>query len=228
MRPPPFSSSPASRQHLAQRLCDALLAALAPSSPSVGARDEHEVVAVGELRRAAQKASLSRRFIRLRSTAPPTLRPTEIPSRGSSPESVARERVDDEVAAGVRAALAVDAVEVGAAGQPAPPPAAGRALRRGVHRYGVSRLRPLSPAALENRPAASRLHARTEPVCTGSLALLGLVGALHRLRAQGSASGLWTRCEQPFSAICEKGCRRRSSGVAGARVHSPFLRDPAP
>ena len=51
-----------------------------------------------------------------RSTAPPSLRPTETPRRGES-RVRARERVEHEMPAGVRAALAVDAVELAAARQ---------------------------------------------------------------------------------------------------------------
>ena len=41
-------------------------------------------------------------------------------------------------------------------------------------------LAPLGPAALEHDPTSMRVHAGAEPVGTGTLALLGLVGALHR------------------------------------------------
>jgi hypothetical protein len=62
----------------------------------------------------------------------------------------------------MRAALAVDAIELGAPGQalaPGTPPAA--ALAGPVHRYGVSRLRPLSRRRFSiERPARVRMRAR--------------------------------------------------------------------
>ena len=72
-----------------------------------------------------QKASRSARLTALRSTAPPTLRLTEIPSLvcalvgGVGRFGGTREGVEDEEAVGVRAAVAVDPVEVAAARQPA-------------------------------------------------------------------------------------------------------------
>ncbi len=64
-----------------------------------------------------QKASLSRRFMRLRSTAPPSLRPTETrQARVRVVVGRARERVDDEVTARMGASLAVHALELAAAG----------------------------------------------------------------------------------------------------------------
>ena len=95
----------------------------------------------------------------------------------------ARERVEHEVAARVRAALAVDALELGAAREPAPAPLAGAAAlgaRALAPCSGRQPLAALAAAALEDRSPAARAHARAEPVRAGPLALLGLVGALHR------------------------------------------------
>ena len=78
----------------------------------------------GSVSSSDQNASLSARFTAFLSTAPPTLRLTETPSRTSSSIVVglaAGERVEDQEAVGVGAALAVDAVEVAAARQAAAP-----------------------------------------------------------------------------------------------------------
>ena len=82
----------------------------------------------------------------------------------------------------MRAALAVDAVELAAARQPA-----ALAARRGraIGPTGVSRLRPLPRRRLRSRrPARVRMRARN-PWRAGALALLGLVGALHERSAAG-------------------------------------------
>ena len=89
-----------------------------------GPRHDDDVV-VGGQRAAASRAnaSRSRRLTRLRSTAPPTLRETDRPRRGPrrsrAAGRLARERVEHEVAVAVRPALAVDALELRAARQPA-------------------------------------------------------------------------------------------------------------
>ena len=56
---------------------------------NVGAGDEHEVVLGGELVVEAQNASRSARLTAFRSTAPPTLRLTEMPRRTSSASVIA-------------------------------------------------------------------------------------------------------------------------------------------
>jgi hypothetical protein len=75
---------------------------------------------------------------------------------------LAREGVHDEVAVRVRTAFPVDAIELGAAGQALAPGAAPAAACAGrVHRYGVSRLRPLSRRRFNiERPARVRMRAR--------------------------------------------------------------------
>src|SRR5690242_779003 len=73
-----------------------------------------------------------------------------------------RERVQHQVARGMRTPLAVDAIELRTPGKPLPPgaPAAAALPGRG-HRYGVSRLRPLSRRRLSKvRPARVRMRAR--------------------------------------------------------------------
>src|SRR5690242_18165817 len=54
------------------------------SSPASGRATKTKSCPPGSSSAEAQKASRSRRFTRLRSTAPPTLRPTDTPRRGSS------------------------------------------------------------------------------------------------------------------------------------------------
>ena len=85
------------------------------------------------------KASRSRRLTLLRSTAPPTLRDTDRPTPRSLRRRV-RERVEDELAVGRRAALAVHALELRAAREPA--------------------------AAASRRPHRVRLAGRTAPTCS--------------------------------------------------------------
>ena len=143
----------------------------------VRAGDEDEVVTGGQPRSSAQKASRRARLTALRSTAPPTLRLTEIPSR-SSPSAPSRS------ARGTRR------------GRGSGSRASGRRGRRGrSHRcatggrascarvigvaYGVRRLRPLRRRRrITSRPAA-RPHPGPEPVGACALALLRLPGALH-------------------------------------------------
>ena len=163
----------------------------------------------------AQKASRSSRLTRLRSTAPPSLRPTETPSRGVVVVVRARERVDDQVAAGVRAALAVDALELAAAGQPA----ALAARTVGHRRLGGEPLAALVPAALQQLAARARAHARTEPVGAGALALLRLIGALHREEPgyKIDAAG------QPVDFLVD-----RPAAAAAAGRFSRVLRERAP
>ena len=77
-----------SRKQFAQRTGDPVETLTLGESPSVGARDDHGVGS----RRAARplssaNASRSSRLTRLRSTAPPTLRDTDSPSRGGSTSS---------------------------------------------------------------------------------------------------------------------------------------------
>ena len=91
------------------------------------------------------------------------------------------------------AALAVDALELAAAGQPA-----ALSARAVGHRLGGEPLAALGAAALEKRTAGAGAHARAEPVGAGALALLWLVGALHgcaRARVQD-------RRRDAFPAFC--------------------------
>ena len=104
------------------------------------------------------------------------------PSRGSVSSSDARKRVDDQVAARVRAALAVDAVELAAARQPA-----ALAARAVGHAPRASAACGPCAAALQHVPAGARAHARAEAVGAGALALLGLIGALHEDRERRRA-----------------------------------------
>ena len=146
----------------------------------VGTRDEHEVVATREARRPATRRPLSApasRHFSLRRR-----RPCGSPRRRGEPRrdrrpAAARERVEDQEAVGVRAALPVDAVEVAAARQAtAPAPLARRPRSR------RQPLATLAAPALDDLAAAARAHAGAEPVGPGALALLGLVGPLHDRR----------------------------------------------
>ena len=128
-----------------------------------------------------QKASRSARLTALRSTAPPTLRLTEIPRRvadlvRAAPRR-AREGVEDEEAVGVRAAVAIDAVEVPAARQPT-------ALSTLAHRLrGRGRLRPLARRRrITSRPDRVRIRAR-KPWVRARLRFFGC-----QVRFIGSAS----------------------------------------
>ena len=163
------------------------------SSPAAGRATITKSSPSGSASARDQKASRSSRFTRLRSTAPPSLRPTETPSRGASRHP----------RAGTRR-----------------PPGGGwrasgpRGRRDRTHRcgtacgacdargpatgpYGVSRLRPLSRRRLSKRRARARAHAGAEAVAAGALALLRLVGALHRedaaVRACRPRAGQGTR-----------------------------------
>src|SRR3954452_7939438 len=84
---------------------------------------------------------------------------------------LARERVEDQVAPGMRSAFPVDAVEFRASGQ-APAPGSGHRLR------GQS-LALLVTAALQDEAPGLRLHPLAEAVGASPLALLRLVRALH-------------------------------------------------
>src|SRR5439155_12380553 len=108
---------------LAERGLDAWLATLAGERAGVGARDEDEVVCVGELRR-QRPEGLAQHPLH-----PVALdRPADLPpDRDAKPRIAAavrsREGVEHQVAGRVGAALAVDAIEVGAPRQPAAPAA---------------------------------------------------------------------------------------------------------
>ena len=76
----------------------------------------------------------------------------------------------------MRGAVAVDAVELAAAGE------ATSTLRRHL---GSEALPPFAPASLEDGAAATGAHPRSEPVRLRPLPLLGLVGPLHPGRSIG-------------------------------------------
>ena len=105
----------------------------------------------------------------------------------------ARERVDDQVAAGVRAPLAVDPVELAAAGQPA-----ALATRAVGHRaYGVSRLRPLPRRRMSTRRPARVLMRHGSRGCGRACASWAGRCASSRegaaVRAGGPRAGQGTR-----------------------------------
>ena len=160
----------------------------------------------------AANASRSRRLTRLRSTAPPTFRDTDRPSRAESAGSRASrgEHVQDEIPPAVRAALAVHALELGATRETPTLGATGRGelMRQLVHRglpQTVRRLRPLARRRFRDDASGLRLHPLAESVRASALALLGLVGALHGL-AQGSplggAQAIRAPVHAPFFAVC--------------------------
>ena len=110
-----------------------------PSSPrsrrqlaGVGARDEHEVVAAGQLvgRRPERLAQQPLHPVALDRAADLAADRHAEPRRRGRGASGARERVDDEVAGRARAPLAVDAVELRAAGEPAALAGGASAARR--------------------------------------------------------------------------------------------------
>ena len=121
----------------------------------------------------AQNASRSTRFTRVRSTAPPTRRDTESPRRGPSSGTrlLARERVEHEEPVGLRAALPVDALELGAARQPAPLGAATAA--RGAPPLDRQPLAALVAAALEHDAAGAGLMRARKPCVRARLRFLG-------------------------------------------------------
>ena len=83
--------------------------------------------------------------------------------------------------------------------------------------YGVSRLRPLSRRRLSSRAARARAHARAEAVGACALALLGLVGALHR----GSVA------PEPRQAVQDRPGRARSLPRRQASTVFPRFAAPA-
>ena len=78
-------------------------------------------------------------------------------------------------------------------------------------RLGGEPLAALVAAALEHVPAGARAHARTEPVGAGALALLGLVGALHR--------------EEPRVQVSRRGGLPISLSIGAGRAAGRFSRD---
>src|SRR5262249_58314655 len=108
----------------------------------------------------------------------------DLPSdRKAEPGAVARtvltagEGVEDEKAVAARVPLPVDAVEVAAPGEAAPT-RIGAAVRR--QRLRSEPLAALLPPAAQDRAARAGSAPRPESVGPGSLALLRLVGPLHR------------------------------------------------
>jgi hypothetical protein len=101
--------------------------------------------------------------------------------------------------------MAVHGVEVPGAGETVPP----------VHcALGREPLAAPSPAALEDRAAGTRRHARTESVLALSSAHVGLVGPLHGLRGEKK------RNERPFSGAPFEYRRARPAPVFH-RCHGP-------
>ena len=150
----------------------AVLTLTLDQSCKLGPCDHHIVVSGGSSGPAAQKASRRTRLTRLRWTAPPTLRPTETPSRGPSSPSLlgAREAVEDQVAVGARGALPVDTLKVAASREPAALAPTGVGPR---HVQGVRRLRPLRRRRRRTaRPPRVRIRAR-KPWVLARLRFLG-------------------------------------------------------
>ena len=163
-------------------------------------------------------ASRRSRLTRLRSTAPPTLRETVRPTRGSLAlgAGIARERVDDEVPRRRRAAAPVDGVEVGRAREA---PAARSGTR---HDLGREVLAPAQAAALEDGAARARTHALAEAVLLCALALVGLIGALHV-----SSSGSAGREKRQCSRRAGRRSRMRRAVDNRRAARAPPGRDPA-
>ena len=140
--------------------------------------------------RGARNASRSRRLTRLRSHRSAHLPRDRYSKSRSIGVAAARERVQDQMAVAVRAAAAVDPLELGAARQPARarPARPGTRGRLG-HRLDGEALAALGAAVLEHPPTCARAHARAEPVDAGALAFLGLIRALHGLTERSDGGG---------------------------------------
>src|SRR5688500_3045096 len=72
---------------------------------------------------------------------------------------------------------------------------------------------------LEDDPPRAGAHAGAEPVCTGALALLGLVGALHVRGLLRRGPGVWRArrsAEPPRCAAAYKDTRERSTPLRTA------------
>ena len=173
-------SSAESAEQLRQRGADAVLAlALEQSLRRPGGRRSRSRARAGAASASSQNASRTARFTLLRVTALPILRPTERPRRAPSLRLVLAtgEGVEDQEPVAARVALAVDAVEVAAPGEPAP--AGIRAALRGQRSRGEALAALLTPAPQDGATGAGAA-ARPETVRPGSLALLRLIGPLHQ------------------------------------------------
>ena len=94
-------------------------------------------------------------------------------SRSPEAQAVAREGVEDEMAGRVRASLAEDAIEVGAAREPSALTAPAGSTLAGSRHYGVRRARPLCRRRLSiARPARVRMRPR-KPWVRARLRFLG-------------------------------------------------------
>ena len=170
----------------------------------------------------SQNASLRARFTRLRSTRRRPCGSPRRPSRDLIPRSSSspRKGVEHEEAVGVRVAVAIDAVELAAAreGADGRPAALEPSLRREA-------LAALAAPALEDRAAAARAHPRPEPVGPGPLALLRLIGPLHREPGRGRARGQGRRAVARADFRRRRVLRGACSGPhfvpAGRRLWSP-------
>ncbi len=117
------------------------------------------------------------------------------------------------------------------------------AARRRPSALGAEPPAALAAPALEDVPAGARAHARAEPVGAGALALLGLVGALHRRgrpkyreRRGHRSPELFPRfarapLRRPLGAARENACARLASPRAAdslSTVPSPPMNSPRP
>ena len=176
-------------------------------------------------RRAPRTPRGAPRLTAFRSIAPPTLRLTETPRRTSSSGSprsarpvirLAREGVEDEEAVRVRAAVAVDAVEVAAARQAATLAPVACAARH----QGVRRLRPLRRRRLiTSRPARVRMRAR-KPCVFARLRffgcqvrfMIGEVGAGGPAKPPRATASIERTRRRLFAAICDLAAKPGASG----------------
>ena len=198
-------------EQLAERLAQAGLALLGGELGRLGPGDDHEVVGLG------QRLGLLPERLAQRPLDAVALDGAADPAADGDAQAralvagPARERVEDQVPARVRAALAVDAVELAAARQaPALAPrraAAGRRPRPARRpRLRGEASAALAAATAQDVPARLRAHARTETVRAGALALLWLVGALHRRVLVRSAAGQYR--QRPSAASVRRHAAR--------------------
>ena len=143
-------------------------------------------------------ASRNRRLTRLRSTAPPTLPIPTGPSAGASSPGWGTS-TGPRWRLALRAAVPVDAVEVGAARQPA-------AWRRGLMaaspaaQHGQA-LAALVAAALERVAAGARAHPGSEAMGSRALRFLGWYVRFMTLDVQGRRASIRSGLAAPLDAL---------------------------
>ncbi len=141
---------------------------------------------------------------------PDALRDRDSKSRGVL-RSVAVEAVEDQVAGGDGAPMAVDRVEVPGAGE-AVPSLHAALLRRET-------LATLCAAALEDHPAGAGSHPRAEAVLALAAPDVGLVGPLHWRRE--SSRGRTAGARRKYRRGIYDGCPQRSRRAGAEETRRP-------